>query len=343
MPAILKDFKWSLIIASVALAFAYYWAGVNGFIAAAILIVLEVSISFDNAIVNSKVLATMSPLWQKRFLTWGMLIAVLGMRAVFPLAIVAIASGLGLMEVANMALNSPDQYEHHLHEAHYIISAFGGTFLLLVFSEFMLDYEKEMHWIKAIERRLSNLAKLESMSVVITIIVLMTVSYYVPAEKQSEVLLSGLVGMLTFILLGSFSSYMEEHFNHTSESLKKSFISAGAMSFIYLEVLDASFSLDGVIGAFAVTKDVVIIMLGLGVGALFVRSMTVSLVKHGTLGKYVFLDHGAHYAIGSLAMIMFLSMFVEVNEVVTGLIGATFIGLGLWASIRYNLQENRPT
>ena len=114
---------------------------------------------------------------------------------------------------------------------------------------------------------------------------------------------------------------------------------AGIAGFLYLEVLDASFSFDGVIGAFAITKDVVIIMLGLGIGAMFVRSLTVYLVNKGTLDEYVFLEHGAHYAIGALAIIMLLSMEYHIPEAVTGLVGIAFIGLALISSIRRRRLE----
>src|SRR5207245_6010504 len=74
--------------------------------------------------------------------------------------------------------------------------------------------------------------------------------------------------------------------------------------FLYLEVLDASFSFDGVVGAFAITSDPIIIAIGLGIGAMFIRSLTVYLVKKGTLAEYVYLEHGALYAIGALAILL---------------------------------------
>jgi len=115
----------------------------------------------------------------------------------------------------------------------------------------------------------------------------------------------------------------------------------GIGGFLYLEVLDASFSFDGVIGAFAITNDVVIIMLGLAIGAMFVRSMTVYLVDKGTLDEFVYLEHGAHYAIGILAAIMLASMKFHVPEVVTGLAGVSFIGASVWSSIRYRRQQEQ--
>jgi len=108
----------------------------------------------------------------------------------------------------------------------------------------------------------------------------------------------------------------------------------------YLEVLDASFSFDGVIGAFAITSDVVIIMLGLAIGAMFVRSMTIYLVEKGTLDAYVYLEHGAHYAIGALALIMLASgTGLHIPEVITGLVGVAFIVWAVISSISYSKKQ----
>ena len=117
---------------------------------------------------------------------------------------------------------------------------------------------------------------------------------------------------------------------------------AGFFLFLYLELLDASFSFDGVIGAFAITSDPIIIALGLGfIGAMFVRSITIYLVRKGTLGEYRYLEHGAHWAIGALAAILLISIEIEINEVITGLVGVAFIGASLASSIRANRREAR--
>ena len=104
-------------------------------------------------------------------------------------------------------------------------------------------------------------------------------------------------------------------------------------------VTSSAFSFDGVIGAFAITTDVVIIMLGLAIGAMFVRSMTVYLVKKGTLDQFIYLEHGAHYAIGILAAIMLASMKYHVPEIFTGLIGVAFIAASVWSSVRYRRKQ----
>jgi hypothetical protein len=113
-------------------------------------------------------------------------------------------------------------------------------------------------------------------------------------------------------------------------------VQSGAASFLYLEVLDASFSFDGVIGAFALSNNLFIIGIGLGVGAMFVRSLTIMLVERETLASYRYLEHGAFYAIIALAIMMFLSTVIHIPEVVTGLIGAGLIVTAFVDSIRYN-------
>ena len=110
----------------------------------------------------------------------------------------------------------------------------------------------------------------------------------------------------------------------------------GLGAFIYLEVLDASFSFDGVIGAFALTTNLFIIAIGLGIGAFYVRALTIMLVERKTLGQYRYLEHGAFYAILVLAVIMYVQTLVHIPEVITGLIGAALIGLSFMSSLRYN-------
>ena len=110
----------------------------------------------------------------------------------------------------------------------------------------------------------------------------------------------------------------------------------GLVCFLYLELIDASFSLDGVLGAFAISSDVIIIMIGLGIGAMFVRSLTIMLVEKKVLKQFLYLEHGAHWAIGALSVIMLLTTVREVPEVITGTLGLVFILWALFSSIMYN-------
>jgi len=337
----MQHFRLSIIVTAACLAGAFYWGSITGGITggimgafiAIILGVLEVSLSFDNAVVNASVLKRMDERWQQYFLTWGILIAVFGMRLLFPIAIVAAATGIGFAGVADMALHNPDTYSKHLDASHVQIAAFGGMFLLMVFFSFIFDEGKELHWLGEIEEKIASFGKLESIEIIVALSVLLISQNWLPQEIRLDALVAGVSGVILFVIVDSLSALFEseEEGEEFASVLKK----GSVMSFLYLEVLDASFSFDGVIGAFAITQDVVIIMLGLAIGAMFVRSLTVFLVRQGTLDEYVFLEHGAHYAIGTLAAIMLLSMTHEIPEVVTGLVGAVLIGLSVFSSIRY--------
>jgi len=342
----MKYFTWSFIVTAVCLALAGWWGydhgGTSGMITAlgvaAILAVMEVSLSFDNAVVNASVLKTWDEFWIKLFLGVGIIIAVFGMRLVFPLVIVAVAADLGMAEVWNLALTDPKAFSTHLTNHHAEVAAFGGMFLLLVFLNFMLDDEKETHWLGNIEKKIGALGKVSSIAVMIAIAALLFSMTYVDEAQKMIVLTAGLWGILVYVGVDMLSSMLEKgeaEGGSVGDAVKK----GGIGGFLYLEVLDASFSFDGVIGAFAITSDVVIIMLGLAIGAMFVRSMTVFLVRQGTLDEYVYLEHGAHYAIGILAIIMLASMKWHVPELITGGVGVAFILASLWSSLQYKKKH----
>jgi len=335
-------FGLSFVFTFVCLGLAAWWGGSHGGMSAAIqavwiaaiLGVMEVSLSFDNAVVNASVLKTWNAFWQKIFLTIGIFVAVFGMRLLFPLVIVSQTTGSGLMEVWDMAIQTPDVYSAKLMEHHGEISAFGGMFLLLVFLNFLLDEGKEVHWIGWIEEKLAGLGKINAVAVFFALLILIGSMAMVPEEKHYAVLVAGLWGIATYLGVDVISNFLESE-EESDPDVAKVVRRGSIGAFLYLEVLDASFSFDGVIGAFAITKDIVIIMLGLAIGAMFVRSLTVYLVKKGTLDEFVYLEHGAHYAIGALALIMLASMKFHVPEVVTGMIGVGFILLSLWSSILF--------
>ena len=298
-----------------------------------ILSVLEVSLSFDNAVVNASVLKDMDEKWQRYFLTWGILIAVFGMRLVFPIVIVAVTSSLTMTAVIGLSLEDPQQYSVYLAESHVQVAAFGGMFLFLIFLNFFFSKTKEAHWLEWLERPVALVSrKVDSVSTIIALLVLLSAQAFLPETQRESALVYGLSGVVLFVAVDSLSKLLSPK---TGEAVKRN----GFMGFIYLQILDASFSFDGVLGAFAITNDIIIIMLGLGIGAMFVRSMTIFLVRQGTLEEYVFLEHGAHYAIGALGVIMLLSMTFHVPEIVTGLIGVAFIGWSLSSSIRYKQKE----
>ncbi len=342
----MKHFRLSFIFTIVLLALAGWWGYARGGPAgllqalwiAAVLGVLEVSLSFDNAVVNATVLRGWSPFWQRLFLTAGILVAVFGMRLLFPLAIVAVATGLGLVDVWQMALSHPDEYARHLAARHAEVAVFGGAFLLLVFLNFLFDDDKELHWLGRAEEQAGKYGT-QGLAVLLALFAAGAAMSIMPTSQQLPVLVAGVVGVGTYIGVDWLSSLLEEE-EHDPGIGK--LISRGSIGgFLYLEVLDASFSFDGVIGAFAISQDIVVIMLGLAIGAMFVRSLTVFLVRRGTLDEFVFLEHGAHYAIGILALIMFLSVEYDIPEWFTGLSGVAFILVSLWSSVRYRQRLAR--
>lgn len=329
----IKYFTISLLITAAALVTAFYWGGMAALSICFLLTLMEITFSFDNAVVNAAVLKDMDEKWQRRFLTWGILIAVFGMRLLFPLLIVAFATGLHLLDVTRLALDQPEEYTRHVLASHVQIGAFGGIFLLMVFLHFVFDEHKQTHWIATLERRLAQMGKLESVEVIVALLVLMGLQQFLPEEQRHGALMAGVVGVVLYVSVNSITALISNA--DKGKSVQQAAHYSGMMGFIYLQFLDSSFSLDGVIGAFAISKDIVIIMLGLGAGAMFVRSVTIYLVHKGTLAKYIFLEHGAHYGIGALALIMLISMVSHVPEVITGLVGLGFILLSLWSSVRY--------
>jgi hypothetical protein len=299
--------------------------------------VLETSLSFDNAVVNATVLRDMTPAWRRRFLTWGILIAVFGMRIVFPLLIVAVAAKLGPIEAVSLAATDPLRYEEIIRGAHTGIAGFGGAFLAMVGLTFFLDEEKEVHWIGMIERPFAGQSRISGLAIGIVLLTLYGIGRLLEPADAMTFLVSGIFGLLTYIAVDIFNGLVEGEGG--GEGAAVSAARAGLGGFLYLEVLDASFSFDGVIGAFALSNNLFIIALGLGIGAMFVRSMTVMLVDKGTLTEYRFLEHGAFYAIIALAAIMLLSARFHIPETITGLIGAVLIGFAFWASVRSNRAD----
>jgi hypothetical protein len=355
-----RTFGGSLAIAVLGLLAGYLYGGGTGLALAAILAVLEVSLSFDNAVVNATVLVRMSPFWQKLFLTLGVAIAVFGMRLLFPLLIVGVTAKLTPAQAFRLALDkgNPDTkgtYGYLLHQAHPAIAAFGGMFLLMIFLNFVLE-ERELSWLTWIERPLARIGKLDQLSVVIALGTLGLCAYTLGTgadtaqhDRISTVLIAGVLGLATYLLVNGLGELFsesgddaddadEEELEQTLAKRRRMHVvgKAAFFLFLYLEVLDASFSFDGVIGAFAITSDPILIAIGLGIGAMFIRSLTVYLVRKGTLAEYVYLEHGAMWAIGALSIILLITIEYEVPELVTGLIGVAFIGAALGSSIVRN-------
>ena len=347
MQTLLRYYTFSLIFTAICLGLAvwYGWSATGSASATlgilwivVVLSILEVSLSFDNAVVNASVLKDMSEVWQRRFLTWGIAFAVFGMRVVFPLAIVAIAAGIGPVEAFNLSLNDPAEYERLVSSAHVGIAGFGGAFLAMVGMKFFFDGEKDVHWIGVIERSLARVSALPSVEIAVLLLLLWGISTLLNPADSLTFLVSGILGLVTFIAVEAVSHWLE--MRDEKKRIAGEVVRSGLGGFLYLNILDASFSFDGVIGAFALSNNMIIIALGLSIGAMFVRSMTIHLVRKGTLTQYRFLEHGAFWAIIALGFIMLISARFHIPETITGLIGAVLIGLSFWWSVRHEKREN---
>jgi hypothetical protein len=320
-----RIFAVSGILTLMTLGLVLYYLGPKSAVLALILIAVEITFSFDNAIINAKVLMTMSKFWQQMFITVGMFIAVFGMRLVFPIVVVMITAGLSWNEVVRLALNDPAAYSRELTGSHASIAAFGGMFLLMLALHFFFDRSRKIRWIDIIERPLQRLGRWWTYAVA-SFCVLLVASFVPFNPHATETFVAGIFGIITYLLVHGLAELFGRH---QSEDEKGKIVvrtgMAGFMSFLYLEVLDASFSFDGVIGAFAVTKDVVIIAIGLGVGALWVRSLTIFMVKKHVLKAYRYLEHGAHYTIAMLAGVLLVGIYVHISEYVAGILGIGII------------------
>ncbi|SPM40023.1 Uncharacterized protein MNAB215_2219 [Mycobacterium numidiamassiliense] len=350
--AAFRVFGVSLLVTALALVAGYAHGGLNALFLLVALAVLEVSLSFDNAIINAAVLQRLSRFWRQMFLTVGILIAVFGMRLVFPLLLVWATAGVEPVRAFELALNPPPHgalefpdgspsYEKLVVAAHPQIAAFGGIFLLMLFLDFVVQ-DREIKWLKWIEIPFARIGRLGQVSVAVAAVALVLAGTMLThsTEERATVLTAGLLGLVTYLVVNGLSrAFQPLDVEATGgPGLALAAGKAGLTLFLYLEVLDAAFSFDGVTGAFAITSDPIVIALGLGlVGSMFVRSITIYLVQQDALDRYVYLEHGAHWAIGALSVIMLLSIepHFEIPEVFTASVGVVFIGAALaWSVLR---------
>ena len=302
----------------------FFYMGIKGIFEGTTLSLLEISLSFDNAVMNAVILTGMSQIWRRRFLTWGMVIAVFGMRFLFPVLIVALTAGIGVVKVVELAFSNPEEYGHYLELAEPLILSFGGSFLLMVFINWLFDAGKELYWIRFLEEKAAKLAKLGEIKLIVALTVVLVIGFL---KKNPGILLAMILGILLFELV---------HFiKRSMEYFEKDGISArGLGGFIYLELLDASCSLDGTVGAFAISQNLIVITLGLSVGAFILRSLTVYFVESGKLQQLPYLEHGAHWGIGGLGIMMLIQLFHHIPEPVISTVALVFILSSLYSSIK---------
>ncbi|MDD2894828.1 MAG: DUF475 domain-containing protein [Aliarcobacter sp.] len=335
------------------------YMGLLGVIQGTTLTILELSLSFDNAVVNALILVNMPPLWRKRFLTWGMVIAVFGVRLIFPILIVFLSTELTLVESISLAFNNPIEYEKIIIASHHIVMAFGGMFLLMIFLSFLFNENKDVYWIAFIEKYASRWASIGDLKILIAILTIALIGIYAPTQilveevlkdiDKSEIILAMIYGILLYLCIEFLRGILEDdgqkHANKDAQSEKEKIehvansklAKGGLASFIYLELIDMSFSFDGVLGAFAVSQNIIIIMLGLGAGAFAVRNLTILMVDRGIVAEYKYLEHGAMWSVGLLSISMIIQIFVHLPH---GLIIA-FAIIPIAVAFIQSIRENK--
>ncbi len=288
------------------------------------LIVFEVVNSVDNAIVNASVLKTMNALWRKRFLLIGIFTSVFLVRFILPLIIVWISvptiSGQDLF----LAFTGQSQVAADAIEAQKpLILMFGGVFLLYLYVHWLFLEKKEPLFIERFLKEKHGVWFFAFAAILLVIVMYL-------ARADSMVMLAAAIGSATFFILYGLKQTAEEGERNLVQG-------AGSMSnaskFLYLEVLDMTFSFDGVIGAFAFTINLILILIGIGIGAIVVRELTIRGID--TIAKYKYLKNGALTSIGFLGLFMILEAFhVELPTVLPIIITFALVGVAFWLSKR---------
>lgn len=344
MALFFKTFRVSFAVTLIALALAFWYGNWDAVGIALILIAVECFVSLDNAIVNSKLLAGLSEFWVKMFLGVGIIVAVFGVRLVLPVVLVSATTGLNPIEVIKLALENGDPevegtYAYYVTDAHPQLASVAGVFLLMLFLSWIFN-AKDHPWIGFIERPLGKLGGLNVLPTIVTILTLLVYANINP-EHTLDILTSGSIGLIAFLAIDGLSSLFEkedeEGNSNGGGAIVKKTGKAGFLGFMYIEFIDASFSMDSLGAGLAITSNIVILMIGLGVGALYVRSMTIYFVHSGSLNLYRYLESGAMWAIGALAFILFYSINHHVSEFVTGSVGMIIIG----SSFIHSLVKNK--
>ena len=281
------------------------------------LILFETVSSIDNAVINAQVLSTMSEKARRWFLIWGLLIAVFLLRGLLPFAIVWITNpSLGPVGVITAAFSSDPRVHEAVELSAPILLIGGGTFLVFLF----------FHWLFLEPKKFGLRGErfIQTLGVWFYAIVSITLAIIVwYALKINPLMAFGAV-------VGSTAFFITHGFKENAEQAEKSLLTGSKTrsdlsKILYLEVIDATFSIDGVVGAFAFTLSVPLILLGNGIGAFVVREVTMHNIER--IQKYVYLKNGAMYSIFFLGMIMILGSFgFHIPEWFSPIVTAVVVG-----------------
>jgi hypothetical protein len=283
--------------------------------------------SIDNAIINAEVLSTMGSKARRWFLTWGIFIAVFLVRGLLPFMIIwAFNTTLSAGQVFSAAWSSDPLVHESIEKSAPILLVAGGVFLLFLF----------LHWLFLEDKRwgLPRAEKFfmrQGVWFYAVVSILLSVITWLSLKESGEMALGAVVGSSLFFITHGFKQNAEEHERKLLEGKVGSGARSDLSKLFFLEVIDTTFSIDGVLGAFAFTLSVPLILLGNGIGALVVRQVTISNIER--IKKYIYLKNGAMYSILVLGIVMVMHSFhIDIPEYVSPLTTIIIISYFFWKS-----------
>jgi hypothetical protein len=288
------------------------------------LVVFEIVSSIDNAIVNAHVLKTMSQKWRKIFLFWGIIFAVFVIRGLVPLLVVWLSvPEMGFMGVLHAAFSGSEDFAQKVEGSKGVILLGAGVFMALLYLHWLFLEKKDPYFVS------DKLVKPQQGIWFFASAAVILVSLLYLARGDWHLMLSAAVGNAVFFILYGF----REQAAKQEEALQGNNNLSNFSKLMYLEVLDASFSFDGVFGAFAFTTVIPLILIGNGIGALVVRQLTIAGIEK--VSQYKWLKNGAMTSIGFLGLVMVLKSFgISIPEYLPTAITIGLVGLTFWASHR---------
>lgn len=288
---------------------------------------VEFSLSMENMAITKGLVGRLSRFWVRLYLTLGVLIAVLFVRLLLPILLVSIGLASSPAHVLGMAAGHPVQYAVALHKVYPEISAFGGVFLALLFLNRMINEPTEVRWIKPLEDGLAWLGKRVGRAEMILVVPLLILF----GTVSMAVVDAGCAGMLVFLLMSCIHEPAEGEKAGSISKTAKVVGTAALLLFMRMEVIDASQSLDGVIAAFSISQDILDVCIGLGLGALLVRSLTALAVRTESLSdeKVPYLEPAAHWAMGLLGGSMIVGEWVTIPDMMSGIASTAVITAAL--------------
>ncbi|MDO8481282.1 MAG: DUF475 domain-containing protein [Nanoarchaeota archaeon] len=289
------------------------------------LALFEIIISIDNAIINAEVLGTMGAKARKWFLFWGILIAVFLVRGLLPWAILWISSpSLGFIGAFTASFSSDPAVAHVIEQSAPILLIGGGTFLVLLFFHWLF-LEPKNYGLKGEEYIHKHGVWFFAIASILLVFLVWNAIAINPLMALGAV-------------IGSSAFFITHGFKENAEKVEKEMMSgethlSDLSKLFYLEIIDMTFSIDGILGAFAFTFVLPIILIGNGIGAIVVRQLTVANIDR--VKKYKYLKNGAMYSIFALGSVMVLHSFgAQIPEWVSPLVTIGIIGYFFWKSVQ---------